>query len=98
MESFTYLRVKTRWNGVSDGENVNVACWLRLRFHERPRRFAPPRAWLIATLYAATDELHQMFVSERGPAALAVCIDSAGALTGALAALAVMVFFARRQA
>ncbi len=76
----------------------NLACWLRLRFHERPRRFAPPRAWLIATLYAATDELHQMFVSERGPAVLDVGIDSAGALAGVLVALAGMLLIARRRA
>ena len=43
-------------------------------------------AWLIATLYACTDELHQMFVDGRGPAVLDVVIDSAGALTGALMA------------
>ena len=41
-------------------------------------------SWLAATLYAGTDELHQMFVAGRGPAVLDVGIDSLGALTGAL--------------
>lgn len=41
-------------------------------------------AWGIATLYACTDELHQMFVGGRGPAIFDVCVDSAGALAGAL--------------
>ncbi len=74
----------------------NLACWLRLRFLERPRAYAPPRAWLIATLYAGSDELHQMFVAERAPAVVDVCIDSAGALTGTLVALAGMILVERR--
>lgn len=48
----------------------------------KPRRALLP-AWLLATLYAATDELHQMFVDGRGPALLDIGIDSLGALCGA---------------
>lgn len=48
----------------------------------KPRRALLP-AWLLATLYAGTDELHQMFVDGRGPALLDVAIDSLGALCGA---------------
>ena len=62
----------------------NLTAWLRLRGPDSPRIRALPRAWGLATLYAATDELHQMFVAERGPALLDVCIDSAGALAGVL--------------
>ena len=36
----------------------------------------------IAVAYAITDELHQMFVSDRAARALDVLIDSAGSLTG----------------
>ena len=78
----------------------NLLCWLWLRRWRRPALGALPPAWGIATLYAGTDELHQMFVSERGPALLDVCIDSAGALTGALVALlgvALLARLARRQ-
>ncbi len=71
----------------------NLACWLRLRRMDRPRAAALLPAWVIATLYAGTDELHQMFVEARGPAILDVGIDSAGALTGALVALAAMAIF-----
>ena len=39
-------------------------------------------AWLLSTFYAGTDELHQMFVADRGPAFLDVGIDSAGASFG----------------
>ena len=42
------------------------------------------RAMGIAVLYAASDELHQMFISERSSQALDVLIDSAGSLTGTL--------------
>jgi VanZ family protein len=38
--------------------------------------------WVAATLYAGTDEWHQTFVPNRGPAVTDVLIDSAGALTG----------------
>ena len=39
-------------------------------------------SWLLATFYAATDELHQKFVSGRGPSIRDVMIDSMGALFG----------------
>ena len=45
-------------------------------------------AWVLATLYSATDEFHQSFVPGRHPAATDVMIDSIGA--------AVAVFFASR--
>lgn len=39
-------------------------------------------AWLVGTLYAVSDEIHQMFVPGRGPAVRDVCIDSAGVAAG----------------
>ena len=41
--------------------------------------------WLIATLYAMTDEIHQIFVVGRGPSVVDVMIDSLGAFFGAIA-------------
>ena len=41
-------------------------------------------AYLLATLYAATDEFHQSFVSSRGASFIDVVIDSGGALIGVL--------------
>lgn len=41
-----------------------------------------PVAWLIATAYAATDEVHQLFVPGRGGQVTDVLLDSAGALLG----------------
>jgi len=39
-------------------------------------------AWLFATVYAATDEFHQIFVPGRTPKATDVMLDSTGALLG----------------
>jgi VanZ family protein len=39
-------------------------------------------AWAMATLYAVSDELHQVFVSGRTPALADVAIDSLGAAAG----------------
>ncbi len=48
----------------------------------------PPKsqryAYITATLYAATDECHQMFSDGRGPQLRDVAIDSAGALIGVI--------------
>ena len=41
-------------------------------------------AWLLAVLYAATDELHQSFVPGRNAALTDVGIDAFGAATGLL--------------
>ena len=56
-----------------------------------------PAGWGIATLYAMTDELHQMFVGGRGPAVADVCIDSAGALTGALIGMAIILLWHKHK-
>lgn len=47
------------------------------------------RAWLIAAVYAASDEWHQSFVPSRGAAVVDVLIDATGAAT-ALALLALV--------
>ena len=54
-------------------------------------------AWVLATLYAVTDELHQYFVPDRACAFTDVCIDSAGAAMGALIAAAVIAGRAQRS-
>ena len=58
------------------------------------------RALGVAVLYAASDELHQRFVSERSAQVLDVLIDSAGSLTGTLVfalGLALLAWIARRK-
>jgi VanZ family protein len=49
------------------------------------------RAWLIAAVYAASDEWHQSFVPSRGAAVVDVLIDA----TGAAVALAFLALVAR---
>jgi VanZ family protein len=53
----------------------------------RPAWFCALIALLIATVYAATDEYHQTFVSSRGASFHDVMIDSCGALLGVILVL-----------
>ena len=57
---------------------------LRLLFHALRLRWPVLLAWIVGTLYACSDELHQMFVSGRAGMWQDVCIDSAGVLTAVL--------------
>lgn len=41
-------------------------------------------AWIVATIYACTDEFHQYFIPGRSCEIKDVCLDSAGALCGIL--------------
>ena len=41
-------------------------------------------AWMVGTLYAASDEFHQGFVAGRGPSVRDVMIDSSGVIAGVL--------------
>ena len=52
-------------------------------------------AWGGGTLYAVTDELHQLFSDGRSAQAADVLLDSAGVLSGVLAAMLAL-FLARR--
>lgn len=49
-----------------------------------PLRLEIPVSWGIATLYACTDEFHQLFVPGRSGEVRDVMIDSSGALAGVL--------------
>lgn len=57
---------------------------LRLLFHALALRRPVLIAWGAGTLYACTDEVHQMFVDGRGAMWQDVCIDSAGVLAAVL--------------
>lgn len=52
-------------------------------------------SWCAGTLYAASDEFHQMFSDGRSPQVFDVCIDSVGVLTGILLALLAFIFYHR---
>ena len=51
-------------------------------------------SWALATLYAETDELHQMFTGDRTPLIQDVILDSCGALLGVMWAV---LFLSRLQ-
>ncbi len=52
-------------------------------------------SWGAGTLYAVSDELHQMFSDGRSPQLLDVCIDSAGVVAGILFAIVFCAFYRR---
>ena len=54
-------------------------------------------SWTVGTLYAVSDELHQMFSSGRSPKAADVCIDSAGVMAGILLCFLVFAYVRRRK-
>lgn len=54
---------------------ITLGCF---RLHNKRRILS----WAITTIYAATDELHQLFVPGRACKLTDVCIDSVGALLG----------------
>ncbi len=49
-------------------------------------------SWVGGTFYAVTDEIHQMFVSGRYPAATDVLIDSSGVLFGILFLICIITY------
>ena len=69
--------------------------FVRLLMHSYRIRFGWGRAWLASTLYAFTDEAHQMFTQARGPSLIDVGIDSIGAAAGVTLACVVLVIAAR---
>ena len=87
-------------------EYMILGVLLFLFYYEwRPKIFQVPQkenmriwfiAWITGTLYAASDEFHQMFTGERSPQVRDVCIDSSGAAVGCLLALMAMVLIVRK--
>lgn len=57
---------------------------LRLLLHALGLRWPIPLAWAAGTLYACTDEWHQMIVGTRTASWWDVALDSAGVLTAVL--------------
>lgn len=74
----------------------NLMGFLRLRRLNAGWPACMSLAWGIAALYAATDELHQMFSEERAARGLDVLIDSSGALCGVLVAALLLALCLRR--
>ena len=67
-------------------EYALLGCWIRLLCESYGLRRKVLITWISGTLYAATDELHQMFSPDRSPALLDVGIDSLGVVIGMMIA------------
>ena len=59
------------------------------------RKHLLPASWIFGTLYAVTDELHQLLTDGRAGRWTDVAIDSSGVLTGAVIAAVVLVLGSR---
>ena len=68
---------------------------LRLLFHALLLKRPALWAWIVGTLYACTDEMHQLLTDARSARVQDVCIDSAGVLTAAL--FITLLLYARRK-
>ncbi len=76
-------------------EYAVLAVFLLLIFPRFKGRYA--LAWLIATLYAATDEFHQSFVPGRSAQVRDVLIDSTGAFCAMLACYVIYCIFSKKN-
>ena len=72
--------------------------WRRFSRPEARWRACQIPAWAIATLYAGTDELHQLFINARSAQLTDVLIDSAGSLTGVVIATLLLTLILRSAA
>ena len=61
-----------------------IRCCLESWDGHRRQRGLGPAGWGLGTLYAATDEAHQLLVDGRGAQLTDVLLDSSGVLTGIL--------------
>lgn len=72
--------------GAHFSEYALLAFVLYLLLRTYPLRACALLSWLGATVYAVTDEVHQLFVGERAGSAKDVLLDSCGAATGVILA------------
>ena len=54
-------------------------------------------SWIIGTIYAISDEIHQLFIPGRSGEIRDVCIDSLGVITGITLVLILLKFIERRK-
>ena len=74
---------------------LGFSLWLLI--HDYGLRRSVLWSWVIGTLYAGTDEIHQAIVGTRTPALTDVGIDSAGVLCGTLFIFLIYLIVARRK-
>lgn len=67
--------------------------WTHFLIKSYSLRFSVLLAGVFSGLYAVTDEIHQLFVPGRSGNPLDVCIDAAGAVTGAAFSLLLIIIW-----
>lgn len=72
-----------------------VPCWLFLSTFELKRLWGNVLPFLFSAFYAATDEIHQLFVPGRSGQVKDVLIDSFGALLGVIF-INIVIFFLKK--
>ena len=83
--------------GAHFGEYAFLAFWICLLLRDYGVRRCGRAAWGLATLYACTDEAHQLLVSGRAGMLRDVIIDSCGALAGVGVALGILLIKKQRN-
>ena len=63
--------------------------------HRKRKWMLPLFSWTLGTLYAGTDELHQLLIDGRSGQWTDVALDSCGVLTGAIIATLILILICR---
>ena len=91
---FAFVKKLVR-KGAHFAEFAMLGCLIRLLISSYGLRCGTRWSWLAGTLYACTDELHQLFVSARAAMWQDVALDSFGVLAGIMAAHMMLVLLDR---
>ncbi len=83
--------------GAHFSEYALLGALLCLLYRSYGRAHGELLAWLTATAYAGTDEMHQLLVAARSGSAVDVGIDGAGALFGVLVAVGIEALWRRAR-
>lgn len=93
IENYSFLIRKTAH--FSEYAMLGMLVYTNLKEYLSNKYLLP--SFLISALYAASDEIHQLFVSERSFAIMDIIIDSCGALTGLVLIHLVTSYVAKRK-
>lgn len=91
---FAFVKKLVR-KGAHFSEFAALGFFIRLLVGSYALRRPTRLSWLAGTLYACTDELHQLFVASRACMWQDVLLDSCGVLAGVAAAYAALVLWER---
>lgn len=103
MPSAEQTALLKKWNlfirkGAHFTEYAVLAFSICLLLHTYPLKKRALLSWMGATVYAATDEIHQLAVAERTGSLWDVLLDSSGALVGMIVAVLLIRRWRRKRA